>query len=215
MLRLLDHLASFNRKERFYVVGAALGNPTFRLCSAFRRRLEQALGIAVPADAFVAMDYHLDWLHAALALAAGTIEGGVHPNRDRGVRGTQEDVDLLIAFDRGRLTHVLMVEAKVEGRWSNAQMLSKARRLAALFGVDGARSARVRPHFVLMSPRSPRLLATDGWPRWMAPRGSATWIRLDVPRGLRRVERCNIRGDADARGSCFHVVRRSAEDCQP
>ena len=59
MSALIDQLKRFNRKERFFLVGLALGNPDFKLSDAFRSSLHDLLGVSIPADAFVAMDYHL------------------------------------------------------------------------------------------------------------------------------------------------------------
>ena len=35
MSAFIEYLRSFNRKERFFLIGTALGNPAFRLDSAF------------------------------------------------------------------------------------------------------------------------------------------------------------------------------------
>ena len=69
MMTLMEHLESFNRKERFFLVGNALGNPDFHLSTDFQTKLNTAFGIQPPNSAFVAMDYHLDWLHAGPFLA--------------------------------------------------------------------------------------------------------------------------------------------------
>src|SRR5690348_8428986 len=103
VMTLLETLASLNRKERFYLVGWALGNPTFRLSDEFRQQLGDQLGVVAPEHAFAAMDYHLDWLYAALAVAAHATDSGPYQN-DGGVTGTQEDVDLLVAFEDHGLT---------------------------------------------------------------------------------------------------------------
>ncbi len=66
---LVSHLKRFNRKERFYLIGSALGNATFRLGDDVRHRLSKLLDLFIPADAFVAMDYPLDWLLASMHLA--------------------------------------------------------------------------------------------------------------------------------------------------
>ena len=66
MTSLMELLESFNRKERFFLIGDALGNRTFQLSTDFRARLSKAFGIEPPSSAFVAMDYHLDWIHASL-----------------------------------------------------------------------------------------------------------------------------------------------------
>ena len=70
MMTLMEHLESFNRKERFFLVGNALGNPDFQLSTDFQTKLNTAFGIQPPNSAFVAMDYHLDWLHAGPFLAS-------------------------------------------------------------------------------------------------------------------------------------------------
>ena len=65
---LIEHLRSFNRKERFILLKDALGQHTFSLDASFRERLRAIINVDVPSDAFVAMDYHLDWLQMALFL---------------------------------------------------------------------------------------------------------------------------------------------------
>lgn len=108
---LVPHLRRLNRKERFFLVGLALGNKEFRLGDEFRQKLSDLLGLFVPEDAFVAMDYHLDWLFAAIHLAATSGAPGPHPRDSRLITGTQEDIDLLVAFDGDSESRVIMVEA--------------------------------------------------------------------------------------------------------
>lgn len=154
MSALIDQLKRFNRKERFFLVGLALGNPDFTLGDVFRSSVENLfeLKAPIPADAFVAMDYHLEWLYAAVR---GAQVGKPYPNADGFVKGNQEDIDLLIAFNEGEeKTHVVMLEAKGDAAWSNKQMLSKTRRLKAVF--DGVNSDRVDPHFAFVS-RTPAI----------------------------------------------------------
>lgn len=99
MVTVLKYLREFNRKERFYLVGMALGNPQFQLCKQFRETLGEALSLQVPEGAFAAMDYHLDWLAASLRLAANG-EAGVPYRRDqRVITATQEDIDFLVAYE--------------------------------------------------------------------------------------------------------------------
>ena len=70
------------------------------------------------------MDYHLDWIHASLFLTLpGNDSQAVHPNSGRVATGTQEDVDLLVAFEEGDITHLLLIEAKAETGWTNKQTL--------------------------------------------------------------------------------------------
>ncbi len=71
MSRLIEHLRSLDRKERFAVLHDALGfHPEApRLDEGFREKLATCIGRPVPAYAFLAMDYHLDWIRLALYLA--------------------------------------------------------------------------------------------------------------------------------------------------
>lgn len=162
--------------------------------------------VVVPADAFVAMDYHLDWICVALTLARGASEDAVHPN-DGGITGNQEDVDLLVAYEAQGATHLVLLEAKAETGWTNKQMTSKAARLRALFGDDGERWPGVRVHFSLVSPKKPERLESEAWPGWMTDGDGPRWMGLEVPGGLRRVERCDGGGRASAEGEWFRVLR--------
>ena len=203
MSELIEHLRSFNRKERFILLREALGHDT--LGYAFRSRLGDRIGAAVPANAFVAMDYHLDWLQMALYLAR-TPEP---PPRIRkhdvlgegpgDFNANQMDVDLLVAFDEGATTHLVLLEAKMETGWANRQMLGKAERLRQIFGDPPDRSL-ADPCFVLLSPRRPQQLKVDVWPAWMTRDGKPVWMKLPRPSGLRKVTRCAPDGRPSANG---------------
>ncbi len=172
MPELIELLESLNRKERFFLVKQALGN--FQLSDDFRRELGRATDLDIPSGAFAAMDYHLDWLAAALcAHESGDI--GItfdnpqqHDNtQKRLVRGNQEDTDLLIAFKSDEQYHIVLVEAKGATNWNNEQMKSKADRLKQIFGHEGTRYREVIPHFCLVSPSCPEKLRKSEWPGWM------------------------------------------------
>jgi hypothetical protein len=202
---LLSLLKSFNRQERFFLVGAALGNPEFRLGEDFRHDLARLFGLELPANLLVAMDYHLDWLHAAMVIGNGGAENVPHQNVEAGIQGSQEDVDLMIAFDCDYMTHVLLLEAKAETGWTNEQMSVKATRLAGIFGTNGTMYTSVCPHFALLSPKEPSKLKTGKWPVWMLKDGRPLWLELKVPKGLRLVERCDQSGRAHVEGGYFRV----------
>ena len=88
MSTLIEHLRSFNRKERFILLSHALGRD--RLGEGFRSRLREAISRTVPETAYVAMDHHLDWLQLALYLAdkpGRTVEDPKRPPRCRQSRG--------------------------------------------------------------------------------------------------------------------------------
>ena len=89
------------------------------LDDGFRKRLGDCIGVDVPECAFLAMDYHLDWIQIAFHLdASPDIDPGrPFPKPDFGdINRDQEDIDLLVAFkgkDAGRaVTHLVLIEAK-------------------------------------------------------------------------------------------------------
>ena len=204
MSTLIDHLRSFNRKERFILLHEALGEDTFTLDEGFRARLGASIGVPVPADAYVAMDYHLDWLQMALYLAATPAPPSPIPNSDL-FRANQEDADLLVAFDQDATTHVVLLEAKMETGWTNKQLHSKAQRLRLIFGSDRPGVDLATPHFVLASPKKSERIRTDTWPEWMTRDGVPLWMKLPRPPGLREVTRCTPGGKVSALGLFLRI----------
>jgi len=203
----ITYLRRFNRKERFFLVGWALGNREFRLAPAFRRGISSVLLLDVPRDAFVAMDYHLDWIYASAFLAATGDTNTVHPNKDGLVSGSQEDMDLVVAFSAGKTAHLIMVEAKGVTAWTNKQATSKARRLEAIFGQGGDRWSHICPHFIIVSPREPQGLECSRWPGWMKRGdGRPYWVKMEIPGGLVRVTRCSESGKVSREGRYWKAV---------
>ena len=154
----IDRLKSFNRKERFILLHHVLGyeGESFRLGGGFREELALKLKEKIPDNAFVAMDYHIDWLRMAVSPVTGIV-------RNKGlVCGNQEDIDLLVVFETGGKTHVVLVEAKGDTSWSNEQLKSKAARFRRVFGESCNGKDELQRHFVLMSPaESERINARD------------------------------------------------------
>ena len=179
---LIGILESFNRKERFFLVAQALGNPKFELSTGFREKLAKAVdlepGIEIPANAFAAMDYHLNWVHASLVLAHYTnTEDRVGGLNTEAVEQNQEDVDLLVAFkDASGDYHLIFIEAKgynTDGMSDglevidNGQLKSKADRLDLILKPYPA----VKHHFCLMSGKKPANFP----PKW------ENWLELSLP----------------------------------
>lgn len=205
--QFITNLKSFNRKERFFLVGWALGNRDFRLSPAFRRELSSELELDIPGDAFVAMDYHLDWIFASAFLSAIDDAEAIHSNADGLVSGSQEDMDLVVSFNAGEAAHLIMLEAKGVTAWTNKQATSKARRLEAIFGQRGDRWPHIHPHFILVSPRESEGLDCSGWPGWMR-RGDECpyWMKMEIPGGLLRVTRCQETGKVSREGRYWKVA---------
>lgn len=209
-LDLLDYFRAFNAKERFFLVGYALGNPSFTLSLTFRDEIDSALGLKIPEDHFCAMDFHLDWLYAGLRLYAGDRLGEAYSNDTGIIKGQQEDLDLLVGYRNGTTYHILIIEAKGVTSWTNKQMNSKAARLSLIFGHHGDEyGPQVVPHFLLMSPYEPQHLEVANWPAWMAPHGKVSRVPLQVPStSLLKVSRCKASGKADASGGHWIVKKR-------
>ncbi len=169
MSHFISHLKAFNRKERFILLKRTLGQDTFSLDSSFRKEVECLIDCSVPDDAFVAMDYHLNWLHIASKYRNTSLPSSV-PNDlfppDQKAQLNQQDIDLLVAFQDGSDERIILVEAKADTSWDNSQLCAKAIRLDYIFR-DSDKG--IRPHFLLMSPSRSRKVETECWPDWMMP----------------------------------------------
>jgi hypothetical protein len=115
-------------------------------------------------------------------------------SRDTYIRGTQEDCDLIIAFN----STIILVEAKVGESWSNSQLTSKMRRLKRLKWPED-----LKLYFVLASPRPHERIKFEEWPDWAfkskdnlepfrivlgLPSESKDWLK--VTRGNKERKRC-------------------------
>lgn len=215
MKNLVAALKSFNAKERFWLIAGASGHPG--LSDHFRDDLGKAVDVAVPSDAWWAMDFHLDWLEAAflsLNTPIGTVFGEPEPGRN--LNRNQQDVDMVIAWDVDHVTHLVFIEAKGVTSWGNDQYKAKLNRLMGLLGVDGNGYPEVDPSFVLASPSRPQKLVSSAAPSWAVDEaGQPKWIRLDVPSNLRRPERCDADGQPLETGNFWRVVPRKVPGAGP
>ena len=77
MSQVIEILRSLDRKERFAVLREALGfdGNAALLDSGFRDRLSDCIDVVVPETAFVAVDYHLDWIEIALLQSGARCHG--------------------------------------------------------------------------------------------------------------------------------------------
>jgi hypothetical protein len=199
---LVDALQAFNRRERHILVGWVFDRITFPLGHEFRDLMsEPFLPVRVPADAYIAMDYNLNWLTAALMWSASCV-GEEDPrayNTEEGIDLADSDTDLLVAFARGSETHVVLLEAKGYTRWNTKQLKGKSERLKRIFGDEGNRFSSVVPYWVFVSPGPPPYLE---WAEWMlGPNGEARYLPLPQPATHRfAVARCDSKGDAKEGG---------------
>jgi len=183
MISFINNLERLNRKERYFLIGMALGNPEFKLNSEFRQKLSEKYCLAVPDTAFVAIDYHLNWIFSAVALAFDSpVRDNIFNNKGGIIDGTQEDVDLLVAFeDKSSMNHVIMLEAKGFTAFSNRQFTHKMDRLKSIFGEKGNRWPKVKPYFGLISSRESGKLKTNICPSWLKVEGRIPWFEMPLP----------------------------------
>ncbi len=180
-------------QERYHLLESALGDDTFTLDPQFRERLGKTLGLTVPLDAFVAMDYHLDWIALSLYLTACPEAGDIVPKKGalKEFNKDQMDTDLLVAFEQEGTTHLVLIEAKGDTGWTNKQMNEKAERLGPIFGAQWVKDLPVQLHFMLMSPRESKRLDPTKWPEWMKPNNKPLWMKLTMgePGSLKKATR--------------------------
>jgi hypothetical protein len=170
-MTLVEALKKFNRKERYWLIRNALGEKSGKLDldPEFCNSLQERLSITVPKDAWWAMDYHLDWLVAALHLFNCKGERKAYKKQRNPilelvkitkekitnklvevaislVNGTQEDADFIVAFDNT----LIFIEAKGDAGWDYEQLSSKIGRLQGIekeMHFNGLTS-----YFLLMAP---------------------------------------------------------------
>lgn len=215
-------LIEFNSKERYYVVERVFRQRNEELIptSDFAAALSECLKIQVGAITFAAIDYHIDWLAASLALVRSDPSQGVHRIRTRAKTGarditaTIQDLDLLVVAKAARSTQVFMLEAKgIEG-FDRSQLEKKLDRLVLLFGQDGRSVAGFEPHFSLLSPKEPsRRLRCETWPEWaLRSDGRPNWMPLDMGGHKSAVVRCDpdgrTTGEASHDGGFWKVETR-------
>ncbi|WP_270671591.1 hypothetical protein [Aeromonas sp. QDB17] len=214
--KLIENLKSFNRKERFYLVGQMLGNPDFRMDKTQLAEISKLIDTTIPSEYFAAMDYHLDWIYASLFLIQEhdkkTFPRNFIDNKqqiDLQISGTQEDVDFLLAFvDHENTTHIVMIEAKGDSYFSNAQLNSKNKRFNAIFG-DENTWPNVRPHFLLCSPKEPQNVSIEEPAYFIFKSSKLLWLELDMGDGKNKVTRWGKNDKPCSDGKYWVVESRS------
>jgi hypothetical protein len=194
---LTRNLQLFNAKERDHLMRFAyLGqNTPYTQDSAYMHPdFDQALrGVGSLGDSakciFAGMDFHLDWLFAALWLAVHEPHwqpaSGVHPalpveanpatssDADpaycdfRPIMGNQEDIDFLALYADGAKLTLLLVEAKGSAAFDRVQLARKLIRLDRIIDASGLREGSgnvLQYRLVLASPNRPKFSDRDGKP---------------------------------------------------
>lgn len=203
---IIEGIKFFNRKERFYLISDAIGNDRFKLCDKFISKINNKFDVEVTENAFIAMDYHMDWISAALTIAfkSDKFSNGIYPNGEGKGRlnDNQEDVDLLIGYCDAKVCHLIMLEAKAFTGWTNKQLKSKAEKHRAVFYMaEGRIYPNVIPHFGLISINKPRNLDRGyDWPSyWVGKDGDINWLELGIPEDMQGMIRGVVRCDEEGR----------------
>lgn len=171
--QIIRNLHNFNRKERDHLMKFALSDfPSHPPISdnLWNKIAPNGPGSDKPdrKSMFVGMDYHLNWLFAALKLSYDYEESQIEPQRNEWpaslqekdkpsgppIQGNQEDVDLLVAFPgESDMLHLILIEAKFDTGWGSKQFHSKAQRLNAIKSLtDSYTHLRVEWKLMLASP---------------------------------------------------------------
>ncbi|SOE97708.1 hypothetical protein SAMN05414139_10865 [Burkholderia sp. D7] len=154
-------LGRFNAKERFALIQRVMGVNFVPHADFLDEVLKKCDVQATPDRVFCAMDFHLDWLYAALMNpsmdeAPRPLTPDEHGNVP--VTGTSEDADFLICFSEeqgpGSITHLLLFEAKGVGEFGSTQMLQKLKHYRAMKHAFDA-NPDIKPVLFLVSPNDP------------------------------------------------------------
>lgn len=189
--RIIERLKMFNRKERDHLMKFALcENPEApQISTDLWRQIRETKGRNKPRPEkiFLGVDYHLNWLYAAIATAQfsnneldqpfpNIWDYGSQQSSGTSVplEGNQQDVDLLVAWiDAKNGVQVVLVEAKLDSSWNDKQISDKLDRLKKIR--SDALKAEVCPitwQFLLMSPQelppniTPKALEIEKKHRW-------------------------------------------------
>ncbi len=221
---LAETLERFNRKERHWLIRDALGPAAAKLDESFLKRVEQAVrsrdpGFHIDLKARWAIDYHLDWLVAALHILEHG-EASARQPRSNGaglVKGNQQDIDLIIVSG----TTLVLVEAKGVGSWPGGGLKEKVDRLRSMTPClisHNGRAGDFSVHFVLCSPHIGGELSSEDWPEWAKSNGKPVRMQLHVapPRKrILKVERCDGASRRDAEGKHWRVLEDMVANMLP
>ncbi len=191
MSNIIGALHAYNRRERHHLMAKAVGNQgQLRLDVRFLTQLENSLRpglsgeIRPNADVFV--DYAIDWLFASVHYP-GKEPGSQKMKVTEDITATNQDIDLLVAFEESGVTTLIMVEAKGATRFDPSQATKKILRRKGIFaGAEG----KVKPMFLLASPKKPSVDVHD-WPAWAKHDHQPYYLRFCLPDASRKLTRCD------------------------
>jgi len=202
---LTQCLEVFNRKERYWLIRNCCGNGvdlSLPLSAEFIDKLNalKELKEINFSNAWWAMDYHIDWLIAALTLFQDQDANKIrNQNEKYKISGTQEDFDFIICVEN----KLIFIESKLSTGWDREQLDSKIERLKdmeALF-------QNTEQYFILLSPEFQNIKSTISYVTNELTSMRTGYICLETPPqmidGSRflKVIRCDENSTADKDGA--------------
>ncbi len=178
---IIQNLHAFNRKERDRLMKFALCRgeyPQHRISVELWKLVRPSNGRLQrpkPEHMFLGMDYHLNWLYAALVAPTcddHELKNGIQNDwkftnnrrKDKPIQGNQQDVDLLVAWHDGKRSalNLTLIEAKLDSGWLENQFAAKLDRIKKIvleaehFGIP------LECSLLLLSPTKPPESKTFG-----------------------------------------------------
>lgn len=182
MQSLLSLLTSFNRKERHALLDKIFENKIAYFSPKFIDALTKITGSNIPSNYNWFIDYHLDWIEAAIFYYLNKLDANEVQsiNRDGDesypkftLDFTQRDVDFLVYFQINSCHKFIIIEAKYDTGWDNKQFRTKAGRLKEIYSnyvfINSKIKSNVSIEFycIIMSPKHPaKLQNIEGW-KWL------------------------------------------------
>lgn len=201
MKSLREHLEELDRKERNAIIRKVFKTETIQMSEEFISELERKLSITIPQDYYWALDYHIDWIYAALHLFYGKEQSYnptkiYHTSNNLNPQFNQEDSDLLIYFNQYEKHNFIFIEAKYDTPWLNHQFQSKNNRLASI--KEKFKSKKdLNFYYILLSPSNPQNLKDNNWP----------WIKMAKKSPLYTISRCTEDGKKSVNGTYWNAFK--------
>lgn len=171
---VIQNFHAFNRKERDRLIKFALcsGEHPHHWISVGLWRLVRPSNSKLPRPKrehmFVGMDYHLNWIYAALFATTcdnDELKRGIQncwtftndQSKEEPIQGNQQDVDLLVAWHDGNRSNlnITLIEAKLDSGWLEDQFTAKLDRIKNIVMEAQHVGIRVECSLILLSPTKP------------------------------------------------------------
>lgn len=197
-LSILARLAPRRRRRVSRAIcGPAAESPNPDFLKALASELDAAGFSPGAAPVFFAAELELDAVYAA-AGAAGRADSLETIYDDR--RGMMEMdglcLDAVLVYEApDGVAELVLVYAKLGGKWSGRRFRRLCVRLGRVFGERGDAFPSIRPRFVALGPDRPGPAQTASWPSWMRRGdGASLWLPFGKAADELSVARCDKRG---------------------